>query len=165
MDNQTVIDTIVKYSKDCIVKRFIKEHLKKSWMLAKLQNLPSANTIKIVIDELDFRLDEKESDIGRLFEPLFEGKDFGHTISKKHSLTISEMRDGYIMLDGEKYIILLRPLWSLDSDMKYYPGILYEVDSINQRALQSMRSQSETVLTDDLLKLIIKKKTAYEYIE
>ena len=56
MNNQTVIDTVVKYSKDCIIKRFIKEHLKKSWMLAKSQNLPSANTLKIVIDELDFRI-------------------------------------------------------------------------------------------------------------
>lgn len=164
MSNQTVIDTVVKYSKDCIIKRFIKEHLKKSWMLARLHNLPSANTIKIVIDELNMRLDERESDIGKLLTPLFEGNDFGHATSKKHSLTLSEMRDGYIMLDGEKYMILLRPLWSLDSDMKYEPGVLYQVDSVNQKALLSMKSEQK-LLTDDLLNLIIKKKTAYEYIE
>ena len=165
MDNQTVIDTIVKYSKECIVRRFIKEHLKKSWLLAKSLNLPSANTIKIVVEELDIRLDEKENDIGRLFEPLFEGKDFGHKDSKKHSLTVNEIKDGYVMLDGEKYVILLRPLLSLNSDITYSAGILYPLTGILEMDLVSMQTNKGEIITDDLLNLIIKKKTAYEYLE
>ena len=77
MDNKTVIDTIVKYSKDCIVMRFILSHLKKSLFLTKRLpipfRLPSADSIKIVIDELDTRFmgSENAADLfGRILEPI-----------------------------------------------------------------------------------------------
>lgn len=170
MDNKTVIDTIVKYSKDCIVMRFILSHLKKSLFLTKRLpipfRLPSADSIKIVIDELDMRIDERESDIGKLLIPLFEGKDFGHNNSKKHSLTLSEIRDGYILLDREEYVILLRPLKSQSSDFNYSPGVLYKIGSgVRKEDLDCMMESNDAIIADDLLNLIINKKTAYEYLE
>ena len=161
MDNQTVVDTIVKYSKECIIRRYIKDHLQKSILLARMVNLPSANGINILIDEIDFRINERETDIGRLLKPLFEGKDFGHIDSKKHSLTLSELRDGYMLLGGEQYVIFLREAHSPDSGMKYYPGVLYQIDDINEKVLPLLKSKIE----DDFLNVIIKRKNAYEYIK
>lgn len=165
MSNQTVIQAVVNKSKDCITLRFIKAHLQKAWLLTKLIELPSANSMKILLDELCLKLDEREEDIGRLLIPLFEGNDFGHANSKKHSLTIQEIKDGYILLDGESYIILLRPLLSLSSNLRYEPGILYPLTGALELDLITLRSEKEQILNDDLLNLIIKKKTAYEYLE
>lgn len=168
MNNQTVIDTIVKYSKDCIVMRFVKKHLEKSLFLVKRLpipfDLPSANTLKIVIEELNMRIDERESDVGKLLIPLFEGKDFGHNNSKKHSLTLQEIRDGYIMLDREEYVILLKNITKLD--FSYSAGVLYKIGSgIRKEDLDAIIQSNDSIIADDLLNLIINKKTAYEYLE
>jgi hypothetical protein len=167
MNNQTVIDTIVKYSKDCIVLRFIKRHFEKSLLLGKNLPqpfiLPSINTLKIIIDEISMRIDEREGDIGKLLTPLFEGKDFGHKNSNKHSLTINEMRDGYIMLDGEKYVILLRPLKDNQLAFNYSAGVLYELTGELEKNLAKLNSTEENVL-HDLFNLIINKKTSYGYL-
>lgn len=170
MDNVTIIDTIVKYSKDCIAMRFIKNHLYKSWLLVKSLpiafRLPSADTIKIVIDELDMRIDEREQDIGKYLEPLFEGNDFGHKTSKKHSLTLKEIKDGYIILGGEKYIILLRKFISPNSGFTFEPGVLYKIGSgISEKDITDIKPSEREVLKNELLNIVIKKKTAYEYLE
>lgn len=170
MNNQTVIDTIVKYSKDCIVMRFILSHLKKSLFLVKRLpipfTLPSADTIKIVMEELSIRIDERESDIGKLLIPLFEGKDFGHKNNSKHSLTLKEIRDGYILLDGEEYVILLKELKSQRSDFHYSPGVLYKIGSgMLKEDLDDIEQSNDNIIANDLLNLIINKKSAYEYLE
>ena len=165
MNNQTVIQAIVNKSKGCITLRFIKQHLLKSWLVAKYADLPSANSLKILIDELNLKLDEREEDIGKLLIPLFEGNDFGHQNSKKHSLTIQEIRDGYIMLDGEKYVILLRPLHSLQSNVIYEAGVLFPLTGPLELDLITLRKENVEVMDETLLRIIINKKTAYEYLE
>ena len=169
MKELTVIDTIVKYSKDCIIMRFTLDHLQKSLFLAKHLPtpfiLPSVDTLKIVIEELKMRIDEREGDVGKLLIPLFEGKDFGHKDSKKHSLTLREIRDGYILLDGEKYVILLRELKHPITHFTYSPGVLYEmVGELSEKLLLNLYAPEGDAQVD-LLNLIIKKKTAYEYLE
>jgi hypothetical protein len=166
MNNQTVIQAIVNKSKGCIMLRFTKEHFLKTWLLAKQANLSSANSLKILVDELIFKLNEQEEDIGKLLMPLFEEHDFGHTNSKKHSLTVQEIRDGYIMLDGESYVILLRPLRTVDSTgLNYDAGVLYPLSGALESELVNLRKEDIDVIDKDLLRIIIKKKTAYEYIK
>jgi hypothetical protein len=169
MNQPTVIDTIVKYSKECIIMRFIKQHHETSLKMAKMMPFPfmarSANVIQNVICEIQLCIDERESDIGKLFEPLFEGNDFGHRLSKKHSLTIQEMRDGYILLDGEQYVILLRPLKSNISNMDYLPGVLYPTTAILEKELDKMNKVEPHVLPQGLMNLVINNKHKYEYIE
>jgi hypothetical protein len=129
--------------------------------------LPSANTIKIPIDELQLKIDEVEQDIGRLMEPLFEGHDFGHKNAPKHSLTIKEMKQGYILLDGEEYIIPLRPFAGASTGYSYSPGVLYKIGSgVREEDLACIKESKESWMVDDLmLSLIINKKTAYEYLK
>ena len=170
MKERTAIDTIVKYSRECIAMRFIKNHLQKSLLLIKglplAFRLPSADTIKIVIDELDMRIDEREQDVGKYLMPLFEGNDFGHKNSNKHSLTLQEMRNGYILLDGENYVILLKEFNSPTSGFTYSPGVLYKIGSgIREEDLSLIKPSKEEILTKDLLNIVINKKTAYEYLE
>jgi hypothetical protein len=169
MNNQTVIDTIVKYSKDCIVMRFIKQHHEISLKLNSKIPFPfmvrSANTLQVIIGEIQMCIDERESDIGKLLVPLFEGRDFGHKLSKKHSLTIQEMRDGYITLDGEKFVILLRPLQGATSDLNYSPGVLYVLTSVLEDDLVTMPKVEPRVIAQDIMNLIINNKHKYEYIE
>jgi hypothetical protein len=170
MENQTVIDTIVKYSKECIILRFIKNHTETNLRLLKSlpirYALPSVDTIKIPLEELQLKIDEVEKDIGRLIEPLFEGHDFGHTNSAKHSLTIKEIKQGYILLDGEEYIIMLRPFVSKSTGYSYTPGVLYKIGSgVRQEDLDSIPESEEPWMKDDILRLIINKKTAYEYLK
>ena len=170
MDNQTVIDTIVKYSKDCIIMRFIKQHVETSLILTKRLPTPfiarSADTMKIVLSEIELAIDEREMDIGKLIEPLFEGNDFGHKNSKKHSLTIQEIKDGHITLAGEKYVILLRPYKSSISNFTFLPGILYKIGSgILEDDLKLIKRIDNHVIPQDIMNLIINKKRPYEYIE
>jgi hypothetical protein len=186
MNNQTVIDTIMKYSKDCIVMRFTKNHLKKSMFLGhrcpKPFGIKSIDTIKIPLDELEMSLTETENNIAKLITPLFEGKDFNYGKDGKFSLSVSEMRDGYILLKEvsrrdpitkvvlsykvEEHIILLRQLKSQSSDFSYSPGVLYKVGSgIREQDLSSMVASNEAIIANDLLNVIINKKAAYEYLE
>ena len=158
----------MKYSKDCIVMRFIKKHMGVSLLLAKHLPmpfiLPSANSIKIVIDECDLRIQEREGDIGKLIIPLFEGIDFGYNNLNKHSLTIDEIRSGYITLGGEEYVILIRPLKGLTTGFDYNPGVLYKIGSgVRKEDLMHMPRINEQIIDENLLNLIINKKTAYEY--
>ena len=170
MNNKTAIDTIVKYSKECIALRFIKNHLQKSLSLIKRLPItffiPSADSLKIVIEELDLKIKERENDVGKFLIPLFEGNDFGHKNSIKHSLTIQEIKDGYMVLGGEEYVILLRPFKSSTTGFSYEPGVLYKIGSgIRQEDLDLIKPFEEAIINNDLLNVVIKKKTAYEYLE
>jgi hypothetical protein len=169
MNNQTVIDTIVKYSKECIEMRFIKQHLITSLRLVKKLpfpfRVPSASVILNVDTEIQMRIDERESDIGKLLEPLFEGLDFGQNICNKHSLTIKEIRDGYVTLSGEKYVILLRPLKGHISSFDYLPGILYPISPILEKELDKMVKEEPRAIRQEILNLVINNKHKYEYID
>jgi hypothetical protein len=167
MNQPTVIDTIVKYSKDCIIIRFILQHFVTSVRLIK--SLPSTYLIPNV-DQLEEyaislaqRLDEKETDIGKLLTPLLQGKDFGYSKRTKYSLTVSEIRDGYIMLEGEQYIILLR---ELNLHYHYNPGVLYELKGeLSAKALSELYDKKQKFVDKELLDLIINNKKKYEYIK
>ena len=184
MSNITLIDTIVKYSKDCIVMRFVKRHMTMSLALAKRLPipfmLPSINSIMIPIEECDMRINEKENDIAKLLTPLFEGKDFGYDKKGRYSLSLSEIRDGYILLKEvskrdpltnlilsykvEEHVILLRQLQSKNSSLWYNPGVLYKIGSgVLEEDLLKMAPSNEAIIPNELLDVIIKRKTAYEY--
>jgi len=186
MDNPNIVDIIVKYSIDCIKMRFIRTHLNKSLILVKSLpitfRLPSADTIKIVIDELSVRLQERESDIGKLLSPLFEGKDFDYNQNGKNSLSLSEIKDGYILLKEvckrdssttnvisykqEEHVILLRKLYSKSSGFNYNPGVLYKLSGgLTEKELSDLRVKGINLIPDNLLELIINKKNAYEYLK
>ena len=169
MKQPTVIDTIVKYSKDCIVMRYILHHFVTSIRLIK--SLPSKYIIADV-DKLEeyaislaLRIDEKEKDIGSLLTPLFNGKNFGYE-NGKYSLTISEMRDGYLMLSGEEHVILLREPDPSLFHFHYVPGILYKLEGeLTIKALSKLYSKQEKFMDDEILNLIINNKKKYEYIK
>jgi hypothetical protein len=170
MKQPTVIDTIVKYSKECIVMRFILDHFVTSVRL--IRSLP-AKYITPKMEELDeyavslaLHIDEKEGDISRLLVPLFQGKDFGYTDKNKYSLTISEMRDGYIMLQGEEYVILLRELDPSFFHFHYQPGVLYKLEGeLTIKTLSKLYSKHEKFMDENILNLIINNKKKYEYIK
>lgn len=172
MENITAIDTIVKYSKDCIVMRFILNHLQKSLFLTKRLpkpfSLPSADTIKIVIDELALRIDEREKDIGKIMKPLFEGNTFNKDFTTgKNSLTLQEIRNGYFIPDkNEEYVMLLRPTFGKEAGFNYSPGVLYKIgSSVLKKDLEGIEPSTDAIIANDLLNLIINKKIAYEYLE
>jgi hypothetical protein len=172
MKQPTVIDTIVKYSKDCIALRFILQHFVTSVRLIK--SLP----VRYIISEIDrleeyatslaLRIDEKEKDIGKLIIPMLQGMEyaFGYDNRNKYSLTIGEMRDGYIMLPGEEYVILLRELDPNLLHFHYEPGILYKLDGeLKLKTLRKLYSKQEKFMDTEILNLIINNKKKYEYIK
>lgn len=172
MQNPTAIETIVKYSKDCIVMRFVLNHLQKSLFLTKRLPspfiLPSSDTIKIVINELAVRIDEREKDIGKILKPIFEGNTFNKDfVNGKNSLTLQEIRNGYFIPDiNEEFVILLRPLKSKTTGFDYLPGVLYKIDGgIPKEDLDKIEKSNDAIIANDLLNLIINKKIAYEYLE
>ena len=149
MKQPTIIDTIVKYSKDCIIMRFILQHFIMSVRLIK--SLPSGYIIPEV-DKLDdygtslaLRIDEREKDIGKLLIPILQGKEkeFGYDSRNKYSLTISEIKDGYVMLPGETHIILLRELDPNLFHFHYDPGVLYELKGeLTIKSLKNLYNKS-----------------------
>lgn len=168
----TVIDTIVKYSKDCITMRFSKEHLKKSQLLIRrfpsAFTIPSAPTINTILHEVEMRINEREQDIRKLLEPLFEGHDFGY--DTKFSLSVEDIRSGYIYLvekNGDDHVILLRPYKNLSTKTIYTSGVLYKVVDkvIDEKLLISIYDRKQVGVGHDLVDIIIKKNKAYEYIE
>jgi hypothetical protein len=186
MKELTIMDTIVKYSKECIVIRFVKNYFVKGKLLTRMLpigiRVPSINTVDVPIAELDFALKNIETDIGRLLTPLFEGKDFNFPYDGKFSLSVSEMRDGYILLKEvakrepitnnvisykqDEYVILLRPLKSHNSSFVYSPGVLYALGSgVTEEDLKDMVPSDRAIIANDLLNIIINKKLAYEYFK
>lgn len=177
-----LIDAIVKYSKDCILMRFVKNHLKKSLFLTKRLpfQLRTSDTISLVMEELDNRLNEREGDIKLRITPLFEGKDFNYGSTGKFSLSKSEIEDGFILLKevarrekdkvisykDKEFIIFLRPFDDKETGLNFAPGVLYEIgSSFPEESLKDIPKSKESFLDNDILNLIIKKPHSYEYIE
>ena len=185
MSELSLIDTIVKYSKECITLKFIINHLSKSKLLVKMLpptiRVPSINTIDIPVSEIRFALSEIETTIGQLLTPLFEGKDFDYKEGKQFSLSSQEIKDGYILLKEiarrdetgkalsykpSDFVILLRGFTSSVNGFWYEPATLYEVGrSIREDDLLHIAPSDEALMSDPLLKLLIKKKYEYGYLE
>jgi hypothetical protein len=178
MINPTVINTIVKLSKDCITMRFVKLRLKEDLFLVTRLPYPitSNNLIKVIINSIEIGLDEYEKTIGNFLIRLFEGKDFSYEKNGKWSLSKGEIRDGYIILKEvakrdtttnhiisykpDEWIILLRKY------KEFEPGILYHIGlEFKEEHLLEIEPSNEALISNDLLNVIIKKSHAYEYIE
>jgi hypothetical protein len=178
MIDPTVINTIVKYSKDCITMRFVKLRLKEDMFLVTRLPFPisSVNLIKVIINSIEIGLEEKEKVIGKLLIRLFEGKDFSYEKNGKWSLSKGEIRDTYILLKEvskrdpitnqiisykpDEYIILLKQY------KEFEPGILYHIGlEFKEEFLSNIKPSNEELISNDLLNIIIKKSRAYEYIE
>ena len=151
-------------------------------MLPPTIRVPSIDTIDIPVNEIRFALNEVETTIGQLLVPLFEDKDFNYKEGKQFSLSSQEIRDGYILLKEvarrdettgkalsykpSDHVILLRGFSSSQNGFWYEPATLYEVGrSIREDDLLRIVPSKEALLSNDLLNLLIKKKTEYGYLE
>ena len=154
MEKHQLVDRIVRNSRAVGLAKLTLNELKYSnFYLSRLPfSIPDSDSVKHTMSQLKNRQDELERSIAKLLYILFEGKDWGFSEIKAH-LSMSELRDGYILL--EKPISIPRKVLFLDDYKHYKKGTIIEFEDIKHELGQQ---KSRLTQMDEILDKVSKER-------